>query len=88
MSGNAKEILHLGVFNDLRGLVPAMNIALETIENDTTLPFSFNVAYNFTMVSHMLTCIASWCSSYCLKVFICHNNHAQSIIPYAAELYN
>ena len=52
--GNAREILHLGVFNDLKGLVPAMNIALETIENDTTLPFSFNVTYNFTMVSRII----------------------------------
>lgn len=56
MLGNAREILHLGVFNDLKGLVPAMNIALETIENDTTLPFSFNVTYNFTMVS----CDIAW----------------------------
>lgn len=49
---NAREILYLGVFNDLRGLVPAMNIALETIENDTTLPFTFNYIYNHTMVSY------------------------------------
>ena len=46
----AKETLHIGVFNDLRGLVHAMDIALETIENDTTLPFTFNVTYDFTMV--------------------------------------
>lgn len=50
---NAREILHLGVFNDLRGLVPAMNIALETIENDTTLPFTFDYIYNDTMVSYI-----------------------------------
>ena len=60
---NAKEILHLGVFNDLRGLVPAMNIALETIENDTTLPFTFNYIYNDTMVSYNYIAI-------CLKLHI------------------
>ena len=48
---NARETLRLGVFNDLRGFVPAMEIALETIRNDTTLPFTFDVTYNYTMVS-------------------------------------
>ena len=48
---NARETLRIGVFNDLKGFVPAMEIALETIRNDTTLPFTFDVTYNFTMVS-------------------------------------
>ena len=44
---NAKETLHLGVLisqeggTDLTGFIPAMNIALDTVENDTTLPFKF-----------------------------------------------
>lgn len=49
---NAREILRLGVFNDLRGFVPAMEIALETIRNDKTLPFTFDVTFNFTMVRY------------------------------------
>ena len=49
-----REILRLGVFNDLRGLVPAMEIALETIKNDKTLPFTFEVTLNFTMVSQFI----------------------------------
>lgn len=54
---NAKETLHLGVlisqegdFADNRGFIPTMNLALETINNDTTLPFSFNIVLNDSMV--------------------------------------
>ena len=51
-----KEILHLGVLisqeggTDLSGYIPAMNIALETIENDTTLPFIFRSRINDSKV--------------------------------------
>ena len=54
---NAKETLHLGVLisqeggTDLSGYIPAMNIALETIENDTTLPFKFYVRVNDSQVN-------------------------------------
>ena len=54
---NAKETLHLGVLisqeggTDLSGYIPAMNIALETIENDTTLPFNFYARVNDSMVN-------------------------------------
>ena len=60
---NAKETLRLklgalisqrGSF-DFTGLIPAMNIALETIENDTTLPFKFDVVINDSMVSYIAT---------------------------------
>ena len=53
---NAKETLHLGVLisqeggTDLSGYIPAMNIALETIENDTTLPFNFQARVNDSQV--------------------------------------
>jgi len=50
---NPKGILRLGVFNDLRGLKPAMDVALETVNNDTTLPFVFEVTYSYTMVSQL-----------------------------------
>ena len=52
-----KMILHLGVLVsqegdvNLSGYIPAMNIALETINNDTTLPFEFHVYINDSMVS-------------------------------------
>jgi len=51
---NAKETLYLGVYftNSLNtGFIPAMDLALETIENDTTLPFSFNITRSDAMVS-------------------------------------
>ena len=52
---NARETLRLGVFNDIRGFVPGMEIALETIRNDKTLPFTFEVTFNFTMVSQKVS---------------------------------
>ena len=54
---NAKETLRLGVLLsqegefDFAGFIPAMDLALETIENDTTLSFSFEITLNDTMVS-------------------------------------
>ena len=39
-----------GVF-DFSGLIPAIEIALETIEADETLPFTFTYAHNDSMVS-------------------------------------
>ena len=55
---NGKETLRLGALIsqdaefDFSGFIPAMNLALDTIENDTTLPFSFSVTLNDSMVSH------------------------------------
>ena len=57
----AKEALHLGVLIsqkgdfDFTGFIPAMNLALETIENDTTLPFYFTLTQNDSMVSCAFT---------------------------------
>ena len=57
VNSTEKMILHLGVLVsqegdvNLSGYIPAMNIALETINNDTTLPFEFRVAVNDSMVS-------------------------------------
>ena len=53
----AKETLHLGVLIsqegefDFTGFIPAMNLALKTIENDTTLPFIFNITLSDSMVN-------------------------------------
>ena len=53
----AKETLHLGVLIsqegefDFTGFIPALNLALETIENDTTLPFNFEITLNDSMVT-------------------------------------
>ena len=53
---NAKTTLHLGVMIsqeggiDLSGYIPAMNLALETIKNDTTLPFNFYIRLSDSMV--------------------------------------
>ena len=53
---NAKETLRLGVLVsqeadfDFSGLIPAMDLALETVENDTTLPFKFSITLNDSMV--------------------------------------
>ena len=54
---NAQETLRLGVLVsqeadfDFSGLIPAMELALETVENDTTLPFNFSITLNDSMVS-------------------------------------
>ena len=58
---NAKETLRLGVLIsqegdfDFTGFIPAMNLALETIENDTTLPFNFNFTLDDSMVTEPCT---------------------------------
>jgi len=55
---NAKETLYLGVYftNSLNtGFIPAMDLALETIKNDTTLLFNFNITRSDAMVSSILT---------------------------------
>ena len=58
---NGKEqTLNLGVLIsqegdfDFTGFIPAMNLALETIENDTTLPFNFVVKSNDSRVRKLL----------------------------------
>ena len=57
----AKEALHLGVLIsqegefDFTGFIPAMNLALETIENDTTLPFNFTITLSDSMVSQCVS---------------------------------
>ena len=58
---NGKEqTLNLGVLIsqegdfDFTGFIPAMNLALETIENDTTLPFNFIVKSNDSRVRKLL----------------------------------
>ena len=61
---NAKTTLHLGAMIsqeggiDLSGYIPAMNLALETIKNDTTLPFNFNIRLSDSMVSCLVTMIS------------------------------
>ena len=54
---NTKETLRLGMLfsqeesSDFSGLIPAIEIALETIEDDETLPFEFEYVYDNSMVS-------------------------------------
>ena len=55
-----KDILRLGVLVsqsekgglNLSGYLPAMQLAFESITNDTTLPFDFNVTVNDSMVGN------------------------------------
>ena len=57
VNATEKMILHLGVLIsqegelDLSGYIPSMNLALETIKNDTTLPFDFHITLNDSKVS-------------------------------------
>ena len=57
---SAKDTLHLGVLIsqegdlNLSGYVPAMELALESINNDTSLPFDFKVTLNDSMVRVMV----------------------------------
>ena len=37
---------------DLSAYIPTMELALETVENDTTLPFNFTYTLNDSMVSN------------------------------------
>ena len=60
---DAKETLRLGMLFsqkgvfDFSGLIPAIDIALETIEADETLPFTFTYTHNDSMVSARLLAI-------------------------------
>ena len=62
-----KMIIHLGALVsqegelNLSGYIPSMNLALETIKNDTSLPFDFHVTLNDSMVSaRACICIATY----------------------------
>ena len=53
----SKDTYRLGVLIpiegslDLSAYIPTMELALETVENDTTLPFKFTYTLNDSMVS-------------------------------------
>lgn len=69
-----KEILHLGAMIsqrgsfDLTGFKPAMDLALETVEKDETLPFVFNVTLNDSMVRKY----TKVCTEYLWKISASH----------------
>ena len=53
----AKDTIHIGVIIpvnseiiDFSAYIPTLELALETIENDTTLPFNFAITFNDSMV--------------------------------------
>ena len=52
----AKDTIHIGVIIPVNGIIdfsayiPTLELALETIENDTTLPFNFTITFNDSMV--------------------------------------
>ena len=56
VNATEKMILNIGVLIsqegelDLSGYIPSMDLALESIRNDKTLPFDFNVTLNDSMV--------------------------------------
>ena len=45
-----------GVGSFYSGFIPAMDLALETIRNDATLPFSINYTLTDSMVRRVITC--------------------------------
>ena len=69
VSINAKETLRLGAMVsqegpfDLAGFLPAMELALETIEDDETLFFDFEITLNDSMVSECVRNNVSLCGS-------------------------
>ena len=71
---NAKETLRLGMLFsqkgvfDFSGLIPAIDIAIETIEADETLPFTFTYTHNDSMVSVLLS------YSYVVVLSLCNTN--------------
>ena len=60
VNATEKMILNIGVLIsqegalDLSGYIPSMNLALESISNDTTLPFDFQVTLNDSMVGRYI----------------------------------
>ena len=52
----AKDTYRLGVlipvegYLDLSAYIPTLELALETVDNDTTLPFNFTYTFNDSMV--------------------------------------
>lgn len=61
----AKDTFRLGVLIPTEGLnlssyIPTMEFALETVENDTTLPFKFSYTLNDSMVGIVIS------NAYCL----------------------
>ena len=65
----AKDTLRLGVLIpvkgdlDLSAYIPTMELALETVANDTTLPFNFSIIRNDSMVSNnVIICVMIQCT--------------------------
>jgi len=56
---NGRDTLHLGVLisqegvMDFSGFLPALDLALETIDNDTSLRYRFDVTINDSKVSDL-----------------------------------
>jgi len=56
---NGRDTLHLGVLvsqegeTDLSGFLPALDLALETIDNDTSLRYRFDVTINDSKASDL-----------------------------------
>ena len=56
VNSTTKDTLRVGVLIsiegdlNLSGYIPSMNLALESIENDTTLPFKFHATLNDSRV--------------------------------------
>lgn len=51
-TNTGEETFKLGVDfqSESAGYIPAMDLAIETIKNDTTIPFSFEYILSYTMV--------------------------------------
>jgi len=71
---NAKETFLLGVDFSLRsaGYIPAMDLALETINNDTTLPFSFDVIRSDSIVSGPARLFVLYCRHSYSYSYVCN----------------
>ena len=70
---HGRDTLHLGVLVsqdgvvDLSGFLPALHLALETIDNDTSLRYRFNVTINDSMVCGQVSNVDQ-CSLYSCSV--------------------
>ena len=70
---NAKETLRLGAMISqsgpfgLSGFLPAMELALETIKEDESLSFEFEITLNDSMVNEISVCE---CAHACMHVAI------------------
>jgi len=88
-SSHGRDTLHLGVLVsqdgeiDLSGFLPALDLAIETINNDTSLRYRFDVTINDSMVSDMWAISNEDC-----RVYFCQCTAASSLRSFIDQIFS